>query len=337
LRWEGRSGTIALMQKKAANRRPKVVVALAEGFVVFEFGIVCEIFGSDYSDLAPNWYRLVLCAATPSPLRSSTGLTVDVPRGLEALRGAHTVIVPPYGPAHEPPEDLVAALVAAHRRGARIVSICTGAFALGAAGLLDGRAATTHWHHAGQLAEMFPAARVDPNVLYIDDGDVLTSAGAAAGIDLCLHIVRRDFGAEVANTIARNLVVPPHRDGGQAQFVCEPFTGLPSSDPFADTLVWVQERLGESLSVEDLARRSAMSPRTFARRFVATTGTTPHRWLIRQRVLLAQRLLETTDLGIDEIANRAGFGSATNLRQHFRSEVLASPAAYRRTFRQISA
>lgn len=314
-----------------------MAVVLADGFAAFEFGIVCEIFGSDYSDIAPDWYRFVVCAATPSPLWSSSGFSVDVPRGLEALRGAHTVIVPPYSPALRPPPALVAALIAAHRRGARVVSICTGAFALAVAGLLDGRVATTHWHHAGLLAEMFPAVCVDPNVLYVDGGDVLTSAGAAAGIDLCLHIVRRDFGAEVANTIARDLVVPPHRDGGQAQFVSEPFTGLASSDPFADTLVWVQERLGEPLSVEDLARRAAMSPRTFARRFVTTTGTTPHRWLIRQRVFLAQRLLETTDLAIEEIARRAGFGTATNLRQHFRSEVLASPAAYRRTFRQLSA
>jgi AraC family transcriptional activator FtrA len=264
------------------------------------------------------------------------GLAVEVPLGLEALRGADTVIVAPFSRPHDPPEGLTAALVAAHRRGARIVSICTGAFVLAAAGLLDGRVATTHWHQAAQLAEMFPAVCVDANVLYVDGGDVLTSAGSAAGIDLCLHIVRRDFGAEVANRIARDMVVPPHRDGGQAQFVTEPFSGLPSSDPFADTLVWVQERLSDPLSVEDLARRSAMSPRTFARRFVATTGTTPHRWLIRQRVLLAQRLLETSDLGIDEIADRAGFGTATNLRQHFRSEVRASPAAYRRTFRQIA-
>jgi transcriptional regulator GlxA family with amidase domain len=212
------------------------------------------------------------------------------------------------------------------------MSVCTGAFILAAAGLLDGRAATTHWAHTAELAERYPNIHLDPGVLYVDDGDILTSAGTAAGIDLCLHIVRQDHGAEIANAVARRMVVPPHRDGGQAQFVDQPLPDLPACDPFTETLVWVEANLGEPIAVEDLAARSAMSPRTFARRFRATTGTTPHQWLLRQRVLLAQRLLETTDLTIDVIASRCGLGTATNLRQHFQRLLRTSPNAYRRTF-----
>jgi transcriptional regulator GlxA family with amidase domain len=251
---------------------------------------------------------------------------------LAALRRADTIVVPAC--SDDPPPALLDALRRAHRRGARILSLCTGAFTLAAAGLLDGRRATTHWAHADELAARYPAVQVDPSVLYVDDGDILTSAGTAAGVDLCLHVIRLDYGAEVANAVARRMVVPPHRDGGQAQFVDTPVPEQSGSEPFADTLEWLQHHLDDVITVEDLARRAAVSPRTFARRFRATTGTTPHQWMVRQRVLLAQRLLETTDAPIEAVAQLSGFGSATNLRQHFQRQVRTSPLAYRRTFRR---
>jgi transcriptional regulator GlxA family with amidase domain len=216
--------------------------------------------------------------------------------------------------------------------------VCSGAFVLAAAGLLDGRRATTHWMHAEALANRYPKIDVDPDVLYVDEGDVMTSAGTAAGIDLCLHVVRLDLGAEIANAVARRMVVPPHREGGQAQFVEAPMTsGEPGSDRFAATLEYMLEHLDEALSVEVMADRAAMSPRTFARRFRATTGTTPGQWLVRQRVLLAQRLLETTDDPVELIALRCGFGTAAGLRLHFRRVLDTSPLVYRRTFRRIGA
>jgi len=215
------------------------------------------------------------------------------------------------------------------------MSICTGAFMLAAAGLLDGRRATTHWSHAEEFATRFPNVKLDPAVLYVDEGDILTSAGTAAGIDLCLYVVRQDFGADIANAVARRMVVPPHRDGGQSQFVEQPLPDAEDGDLFTETLVWVHGHLDEPLTVEDLARRSAMSPRTFARRFRETTGTSPYRWMLLQRVLFAQRLLETTDLPVEVVATRCGMGAAANLREHFRRVVGTSPMAYRRTFCHI--
>jgi AraC family transcriptional activator FtrA len=228
---------------------------------------------------------------------------------------------------------LLDALRAAHRRGARIMSVCTGAFVLAAAGLLDGRPATTHWMYTEELAARFPEVRVDPRVLYVDDGDVLTSAGTAAGIDLCLHVVRLDHGAEVANAVARRMVVPPHRDGGQAQYVESPLASGPGDDPLGGTLGWALEHLDEPLSVADLARRAAISPRSFARHFLRVTGTTPHQWLLSQRLLLAERLLESSDLSVERVASRSGFGSAAALRAHFQRARATSPSAYRRLFR----
>ena len=213
-----------------------------------------------------------------------------------------------------------------------MVSLCTGAFALAAAGLLDGRRATTHWAFAGELADRYPEVDVDPAVLYVDEGDILTSAGTAASIDLCLHLVRIDHGAEVANVVARHMVVPPHRDGGQAQYVDRPIDVLPGHDLFAATLAWIQDHLAHELSIDDLAARSAMSPRTFARRFAASTGTTPHQWITLQRIQLAQRLLETTDWSVERVATEAGLGTATNLRLHFQRLVHTTPTRYRSTF-----
>jgi transcriptional regulator GlxA family with amidase domain len=243
------------------------------------------------------------------------------------------VVVPAWRDSGDtPPEPLLEALRAAHRRGARIASLCTGAFVLAHAGLLDGKRATTHWMHAEKLAAMFPQVRVDPAVLYVDEGDVLTSAGTAAGIDLCLHMVRLDHGAEVANVYARRMVVPPHRDGGQAQYVEMPVGRTPDHDGLATTLSWALSNLDQPITVEQMAARANQSPRTFARRFRAVTGTTPLRWLLSQRVAAAQRLLETSDLPVEVVAQRCGFGAAATLRLHFGRTVGISPLAYRRTF-----
>lgn len=317
-----------------ARKRHTVAALVPDGVAPFELAVACEVFGIDRSDLVSPWYRFLVCAAEPGPLRAGDGLfSIDAPYGLAEARKADTVIVPAgVGRDREPPEPMLDALRYAHKRGARILSVCTGAFVLAAAGLLDGRRATTHWAHAEELSRRYPDIKVDPKVLYVDDGDILTSAGTAAGIDLCLHIVRLDHGAEVANAVARRMVVPPHRDGGQLQYVDQPMPSGPGDDLLGEVLTWMQEHLHEQVSVEQLAARAAMSPRHFARRFRAVTGTTPHQWVLGQRVLLAQRLLETTDEPIDLVATRCGFGTAANLRQHFQRIVGTAPVAYRRTF-----
>ena len=326
-----------MMRKTPAKKRHTVAAVVANGLSPFEFAVACEVFGIDRSkDAGVPWYRFVVCAASPPPITALTGFTIDTAHGLEGLRRADTIVVPAADYA-EDNEELLEALRRAHDRGARILSVCSGAFILAAAGLLDGRRATTHWMHTEELARRYPKVMLDAGVLYVDDGDILTSAGTAAGIDLCLHVVRLDYGAEIANMVARRMVVPPHRDGGQAQFVDQPLPDLPADDPFTETLVWIQEHLGEALSVNDLAARSAMSPRTFARKFRATAGTTPHQWLLRQRIMMSQRLLETTDLSIDVIAERCGLGTATNMRQHFQHIVRTAPNSYRRTFQERAA
>jgi transcriptional regulator GlxA family with amidase domain len=321
-------------------RRHTVAAVACHGVAPFELAVACEVFGIDRSDLGVPWYRFAVCAAEAPPIRASVGgFTIDTPYGLDEVVAADTVVVPAWGAERldeEPPADLLDALRTAHARGARILSVCSGAFVLAAAGLLDGRRATTHWMHSEELARRYPAVRVEPGVLYVDEGEIMTSAGTAAGIDLCLHVVRLDHGAEVANAVARRMVIPPHRDGGQAQFVESPIPTLAGSDRFSATMTWMAENPGEAVTVEDLAERAAMSPRTFARRFRATTGTTPLQWLVRQRVLLAQRLLETTDEPVERVAERCGFGSAAGLRQHFRRSLSTSPLAYRRTFRRTA-
>jgi transcriptional regulator GlxA family with amidase domain len=332
---------MATLPARTRRRRRTVATVICHGVAPFEMAVPCEVFGIDRSELGVPWYRHMICAAEDPPIRSSQGFTIDTPYGLDEVVKADTVVVPAWSAAElddGAPPALLDALRAAHRRGARILSVCSGAFALAAAGLLDGRRATTHWMHAEALAARYPEIEVDPDVLYVDEGDVMTSAGTAAGIDLCLHVVRLDFGAEIANAVARRMVVPPHREGGQAQFVEAPMTsGEPGSDRFAATLEYMLEHLDEPLSVEGMADRAAMSPRTFARRFRATTGTTPGQWLVRQRVLLAQRLLETTDDPVEVIALRCGFGTAAGLRMHFRRVLDTSPLVYRRTFRRIGA
>lgn len=313
------------------------VAALAvHGVAPFELAVACEVFGIDRPELADPWYRFVVCAGEPPPLRTGAGFTIDTPHGLDDLVRADTVVVPAWSRDEEPPEAVLDALREAHRRGARVLSFCSGAFVLAAAGLLDGRRATTHWMYAERLAARYPQVRVDPDVLYVDEGRVLTSAGTAAGIDLCLHVVRLDHGAEVANAVARRMVVPPHRDGGQAQYVEAPVPASPAEDDLGATLAWAVEHLNEPLTVERLARHARLSPRTFARRFKAATGTTPLRWLLAQRVVLAQRLLETTDQPVELVARACGFGTAAGLRQHLFRALSTSPLAYRRTFRRAS-
>jgi transcriptional regulator GlxA family with amidase domain len=263
---------------------------------------------------------------------TTSGPSLHVERGLDALAEADTVLVPGFDPtAWPPPVAVLDALRAAHARGARVASICTGAFVLAEAGLLDGRRATTHWRYAAQLAERYPAVAVDPDVLYLDEGDVLTSAGVAAGIDLCLHLLRRDHGAEAANAAARQTVVAPHRSGGQAQFIERPVPAG-TDGGLEGTRTWALERLAEPLTVARLARHAHTSERTFNRRFRAETGTTPLRWLLTQRIDHARRLLEASDLPVETVAQRCGFGSGASLREHFRRATATTPTAYRRTF-----
>jgi transcriptional regulator GlxA family with amidase domain len=320
-----------------------VAAVVLGGFAPFELGVVCEVFGSDRSDEGLPAYDFAVVAGEPGPLRSSSGFTLHTPFGLERLAEADLICVPAAG-ANNPrgcepgdaPEPLLEALRAAVARGARVLSVCTGAFVLGAAGLLDGRRCTTHWMHAPELARRWPAAAVEPGVLYVDADPVITSAGTAAGIDACLHLVRKEQGSGVANAIARRMVVPPHRDGGQAQFVEQPLPEC-AGGSLTDLLGWLAGHVGEPVTVDQLAARAHMSPRTFARRFVAETGTTPLRWLTGQRILLAQQLLEETAEGVDRVAELAGFGNATALRHHFRAWRGTTPNAYRRTFRSSAA
>ncbi|WP_329028828.1 GlxA family transcriptional regulator [Streptomyces sp. NBC_01423] len=304
----------------------------------FELGVLCEVFGLDRSDEGLPVHDFAVVSAEGPVLRTHAGFTISTPYGLDRLEEADLVAVPAGSRFGERdfPEDVLVALRRAVERGARVLSVCSGAYLLGAAGLLDGRRCTTHWRHADDLARRFPEAVVEPDVLYVEDGPVTTSAGTAAGIDACLHLVRQAYGPAAANTIARRMVVPPHRDGGQAQYIERP---LPRTrcDTVGDTLAWMERHLDQEMTVEQLAAQAHMSPRTFARRFQQETGTTPYRWLLRQRVLLAQHLLETSDETIDAIADRTGFGNAAALRHQFVRALDTTPQAYRRTFRGPSA
>jgi transcriptional regulator GlxA family with amidase domain len=283
----------------------------------------------------PDWYEFRLCPVGADSVALPHGLVLTGGGSLADVAAADTVIVPAWAdPVADPPGDLLDALREAHRRGARIASICSGAFVLAAAGLLDGRRATTHWRHAEALAARYPQVQVDAGVLYTEDGNVLTSAGTAAGIDLCLHLVRADHGARAAAEVARRLVVPPHRDGGQAQYIRSPMPapGASDADAISRVMAWALEHLDRPLTVAELARQAAMSPRTFARAFSATAGTTPMQWLTRRRIAAAQELLETTDLPVERIAARVGFGSAVTLRARFAQVAGLPPSRYRRAF-----
>lgn len=312
-----------------------VAAVMLDGVHPFELAVVCEVFGIDRSDEGLPVYDFAVVSAEGPRLGTHVpGLTFSTPYGLERLAEADLVAVP-AGDGFETrdfPPELLQALREAAGRGTRVLSVCSGVFALGAAGLLDDRRCAAHWRHADNLARRYPRARVEPDVLYVDEDPVITSAGTAAGIDACLHLVRKEQGPEVANRIARRMVVPPHRDGGQAQFIERP---LPRNrcDTVGEVLVWMERHLDEEVTVEQLAARAHMSPRTFARRFQQETGTTPYRWILRQRVLLAQRLLEGTDETTDAIAGRTGFGNAASLRHQFVRTLGTTPQAYRRTFR----
>ncbi|QNS04208.1 helix-turn-helix domain-containing protein [Streptomyces xanthii] len=311
-----------------------VAAVLLDGVHPFELGVVCEVFGLDRGDVGlPVYDFAVVSAEGPALGTHVPGMTVSTPYGLDRLEEADLVAIPSAGRRYEAyPPELLDALRRAVDRGARVLSLCAGVFVLGEAGLLDGRRCAVHWRYARELAVRFPRTRVDPDVLYVDEGPVVTSAGTAAGIDACLHIVRSEHGTEVANAIARRMVVPPHRDGGQAQYVERP---LPATrcDTVGEVLAWMERNLDRPVTVEELAARALMSPRTFARRFQQETGTTPYRWLLRQRVLLAQELLERTDETVDAIAARAGFGNAAAMRHQFMKALGTTPNAFRRTFR----
>ncbi|MFI9151937.1 GlxA family transcriptional regulator [Streptomyces sp. NPDC053367] len=312
-----------------------VAAVLLDGVHPFELGVVCEVFGLDRSDAGLPVYDFAVVSAEGRSLTTHVpGLSLSTPYGLDRLEEADLIALPAGSDfsVREYPPALLDALVRAVERGARVLSVCSGVFVLGAAGLLDGRRCAGHWQHAEELTRRFPRATVEPDVLYVDEDPVITSAGTAAGIDACLHLVRKEQGPEVANAIARRMVVPPHRDGGQAQFVDRPLPAAPC-DTVGEVLAWMERNLHEEVTVEQLAERAHMSPRTFARRFQQETGTTPYRWILRQRVLLAQRLLEATDETVDAIAGRTGFGNAAALRHQFVRTVGVTPQAYRRTFR----
>ena len=313
-----------------------VAAVVADGLAPFEFGVVCEVFGLDRTDdgVPPVDFR-VCGPVAGEPVRTSIGASLVPDHGLDALEDADLVAIPALTIRDEYPPEIVDALRAAHARGAVLLSVCSGAFLLAAAGLVDGRRITTHWRHAEDLKARFPQVEVDPDVLFVDDGDIVTSAGTAAGIDACLHIVRKEFGSAAANAIARRMVVPPQRDGGQRQYIDRPVP-VCEEQSIRDVLAWMSEHLDEPQTVEDLARRAHLSTRTFARTFVAETGTTPMQWLATQRVHHARTLLEESGLDLEEIARLCGFGSAALLRHHFRRAVGVPPTDYRQTFRHAS-
>jgi len=298
----------------------------------FHLSLPCAVFEDRHESGLPP-FRLRVCAAEPGPLRTTAGFTLRTPYGLRSLADAATIIVPSWrDPAERPPEALLTALRRAHARGARIVGLCLGAFVLAEAGLLDGRPATTHWQFADLFRQRFPLAKLDPDVLYVDDGDIVTSAGTAAGLDCCLHLLRSRWGAAAANAVARSMVVQPHRQGGQSQYIEQPVRALPAMDPFSETLQWAAAHLELPHSLDTLADRARMSRRTFTRRFRRETGSTVWAWLLQRRLAFAQGLLETTAHPVDTVAALAGFGSAVALRQRFRANLHTSPTGYRKVF-----
>ncbi|MBX9647132.1 MAG: helix-turn-helix domain-containing protein [Xanthobacteraceae bacterium] len=317
-------------EKSLPPRRKHVVAVLAyDGVNAFELGLAVEVFS-----MGADWYRVVICSEQPGrPLTANNGLKIIAGAGMGTLARADTIIVPgSLEIVESPPATLLDALRRAHRRGARVASICAGAFILAAAGLLDGRRATAHWAHTEVLSSRYPRVQVDANVLYVDDGNIMSSAGRAAGLDLCLHIVRRDHGAEVANRVARRLVIAPHREGGQAQYIPQPVP-KGEGDALASLFVWAQRHLDRDLTIAGLAARARMSRRTFIRRFQEATGMSPGEWVVQARVSKARELLEATQIPIEGVATETGFGSADAMRHHFRERLGTSPAHYRATFR----
>lgn len=314
--------------------RPHLVVALAyDRLCTFEFGCVVELFALPRPELGVDWYRFAVCASEPGPVRAAGGIKVQAPYRLALMDRADTIVIPGWrDPDETPPEPLLKKLRAAHRRGARLCSICSGVFVLAAAGVLDGATVTTHWRYAERLQARYPALRVNPDALYVDAGRIVTSAGSAAGLDMLMHLVRRDHGSAIANRVAQRLVLPPHRDGGQAQFVPRPLPSV-GGDRLAKLIDWMRAHAGQPHTLASLAARAAMSPRTLQRQFRDATGLGPYEWLIRERVGLAKGMIERDPaLPVARVAALAGFGSEESLRRHFRRIAATSPAAYRRSF-----
>ncbi|RSZ42688.1 MULTISPECIES: helix-turn-helix domain-containing protein [unclassified Variovorax] len=310
-----------------------VAVVAFDGISPFHLSVPCMVFGEDRTETGESRFRVKVCAPEPGELRTNAGFALVVPHGLEAIRRAQIVVVPSWhDDCSVAPPELIRALQAAHRRGATVMGLCLGAFVLAEAGLLDGRPVTTHWKLAPIFARQYPKVKLQPEVLYVDDGSVLTSAGTAAGIDCCLHLLRVRHGAETANRAARRMVVAPHRQGGQAQYIEQPVPAMAERDRLAPLLEWLGSNLDTPHELDDLARRALMSRRNFTRRFRESTGTTVGQWVQNQRLALAQRLLETTDHPVERVATGAGFGSAVSLRKHFVSAFKLSPTAYRQQF-----
>lgn len=309
-----------------------IAIVAFERISPFHLSAPCVIFGDRHPGVPP--FDFAVCAPRPGQLATTAGFSIVVEHGLEKLLTADTIIVPSWrDPAERAPADLLAALVAAHQRGARIVGLCLGAYVLAQAGLLDGLAATTHWAYAEDFARRHPGVRLQPDVLYLEDGRMLTSAGTVAAIDCCLYMLRQQLGGEIANSVARRLVVPPHRQGGQAQFVTQPLPANATDARLSGLLDWVRAHLDQAHTLDNLAARAAMSRRTFTRHFRQMTGATVGAWLLGERLALAQRLLESSSHSVETVSNLAGFGSAVSLRQHFRTAFGVSPVAWRRTFR----
>jgi AraC family transcriptional regulator, transcriptional activator FtrA len=325
-----------ILRPRSRHFNPLVVALAYEGLCAFEFACTAEVFGLPRPELGPRWYRFETCSPGGRRVRGQYGASMSVDGDLDRLTEAGTIMVPGWQGIDVPvPDAIVQALRKAHGRGARLLSICSGSFVLAATGLLDGKRATTHWQYSEALQSRYPRVRVNPNVLYIDEGQILTSAGSAAGLDLCLHLIRRDFGAEIANQVARRLVIPPHRDGGQAQFLDNPVDKR-EHGPLSVVLERVQRRIHQPITISEMARWAAMSERTFIRRFRATTGMTPGDWITRQRVDRAKDLLERSTLAIDQVAAQSGLGTAMTLRHHFRKRIGLSPVDYRKRFSQLT-
>ncbi len=322
------------MQKPLQKPSPGLVVALIyDGLCTFEFGIAVEVFALSRPEFDFPWYRFAVASEEGQRARATGGITVEADSGLEILQDAQTIIIPGWRDRNErPPERLLDAVAQASGRGARCLSICSGVFVLAAAGLLNGKRATTHWRHLPHLRKLYPEILIEEDTLYVDEGNIITSAGSSAGIDACLHLVRRDFGSEITNSVARRLVMPPHRDGGQVQYVCAPVQERPGP-AMSEVMDWARQRIDHPLGLSDLAKRAAMSERTFMRRFREANGTTPMAWLQRERMYRAQTILETAKASLGDVAEQCGFRSLETFRVSFKRLVGISPAAYRSRFR----
>lgn len=323
----------ATSSKRATKLNPRKVVAVVYNqLCTFEYAVAVEVFGTGRKEL-PKPYLFKTVSIDPVPIKAQGGIQVQASTNLRQLNDAGTIILPGWRDLSEkPPQRLLNALVKAHKNGARILSFCSGVFVLAASGLLDGKKATTHWRYTEELTRQYPQILVERDLLYVNEQSIMTAAGSAAAIDLSLFVVRQDFGAEVANALARRMVVPPHREGGQAQFIASPMA-RPAKDSMSEILDWLRSNLDQEHTVESVAKHFHLSPRTLSRRFIKETGTSPHRWLLRERTFRAQQLLETSDHDVEHIASQCGFGSSQLLRFHFRRTLGTSPRAYRNTFR----